>query len=256
MANLVKVEHDEGVALLTLNHPPVNALSNELLCTIHHEVLAAADSPSIGAIVITGTGKAFVAGGDIVLLESADPDQFRAYFRFMQQAWDEIEAVPVPVIAAINGFALGGGCELALACDIRIAGSAAKLGLPEVHLGLFPAAGGTARLARQIGKGAALDIVWSCRHVDAEEALRLGLVERVVPDSELTAEALAFAKKLAAGPRDAIAAAKRTVLAGLDGGLRAELRTATREVESLFLTSDNQEGLSAFLEKRTPRFGS
>jgi enoyl-CoA hydratase/carnithine racemase len=255
MTDVVVREDVGAVAVLRLNRPPVNALSEELLEGIHRSVLAAADDPAVGSIVITGSDRAFVAGGDIELLQAADPARFRRYFRGMQQVWDEIEAVPVPTIAAIRGYALGGGCELALSCDLRFASDTARLGMPEVRLGLFPAAGGTARLARQVGKGRALEIVWTCRQVPADEALRIGLVEQVRPDAELLPAAVDFAAALAAGPRDALAAAKRCVLAGLDGGLRAELRSEVREVEALFGTPDNQEGLAAFLQRREPHFG-
>ena len=255
MTDVVIREDVGAVAVLRMNRPPVNALSEELLDGIHRSVLTAADDPAVGAIVITGSDRAFVAGGDIELLQAADPARFKKYFRGMQQVWDEIEAVPVPTIAAINGYALGGGCELALSCDLRFAAETARLGTPEVRLGLFPAAGGTARLARQVGKGRALEIIWTARHVPAYEALRIGLVEQVYPDAGVLPAAIDFAATLAAGPRAALAAAKRCVLAGLDGGLRAELRSEVREVETLFGTPDNQEGLAAFLERREPHFG-
>lgn len=254
MKEWITVEKGDGVAVVRLNRPPVNALNMEFLKILRASILDSAADRDVGAVVVTGTGKAFAAGGDIDLLNNLDETSFRDYVRTMQQSWDEIEAAPVPTIAAINGFALGGGFELALSCDLRIASANAKVGLPEVQLGLFPAAGGSTRLARVVGKGRALEILWSYRSVDAAEAFDLKLVEKVTAPDELMSEAVGLAKRLAAGPRAAIAATKRSVLAGLDGGPRAQFRSEIREVEALFGTPDNIEGVTAFLAKRKPVF--
>jgi enoyl-CoA hydratase/carnithine racemase len=245
-----------GVVLVRLDRPPVNALNHQLLTELADLADALhvdAAAGSVRAVVVTGNERAFAAGADIK--EFSDRLQARRVGRAFRAALDGLASLPVPVIAAVNGFALGGGCELALACDLRVAGAArARFGQPEIQLGLIPGAGGTQRLARLVGPAAAKDLVWTGRQVDATEAQRIGLVDRVVADAEVVTAALTLAGELATGPRLATAAAKRAVDAGLALGLAAGLDLEAAEFAAIFDTPDAQEGTSAFVEKRPPRF--
>ena len=231
-------EVEEGIALVTLKRPEaLNALSQSLLEELAEIPELVQQDPEVRAVIFTGEGKAFAAGADLKEIAAIkDPFMGREYALFGQRVFAEIAALPVPTIAAINGYALGGGLELALACDLRVAAKTAKLGLPEVGLGLIPGFGGTQRLPRLIGRGRALDLIFTGRHVDAEEALFLGLVNRVAED------ALEEAKKLAQKIRGE----------GLD------LAEALEIEADLFgyaaATEDMKEGVRAFLEKRPPSF--
>lgn len=247
---------ERGVAVLTVDRPPANALDLELVGQLSAATAAASGRDDVGALVIIGTGRCFVAGADIPLLHGLDPTGFARYLSEIQRAFDDVEAAPLPVIAAINGHAMGGGLELALACDLRFAAAGVRLGLPEVKLGLLPGAGGTQRLVESLGKGRALELLFTGRSLEADEALAVDLVNRVVPPDRLRAEAVEFAAALASGPRDAMRAIKACVLARLDGGRRAGLRAEAVGVHHLFGTSDAREGLAAFVEKRAARFGA
>ncbi|HEY9416564.1 MAG TPA: enoyl-CoA hydratase-related protein [Pseudonocardia sp.] len=246
----VRVEVERGVALLTVDRPPANALDLDLVRELSAVVATAGARTDVGAIVITGAGPRFVAGADIKMMRQLDPSRFPEFISGIQRAMDDIEAVPVPTIAAVNGHAMGGGMELALACDMRFLAEGAKLGLPEVKLGLLPGAGGTVRLTELVGKGIAIELLLTGRPVEAEEALRLRLINRVLPADQLVAEAVEYAAGLAAGPREAIAALKASVLAELDGGRRAGFRTEAALVSRLFASEDAREGIAAFVEKR------
>lgn len=247
---------ERGVAVLTVDRPPANALDRQLVGQLTAAAASAASRNDVGALVIIGTGRCFVAGADITMLRTLDPTGFAGYLSEIQRAFDDVEAVPIPVIAAINGHAMGGGLELALACDLRFAAAGVRLGLPEVKLGLLPGAGGTQRLVEALGRGRALELLFTGRPLEAEEALAVDLVNRVVSPDRLRAEAVEFAAGLASGPRDAIRAIKACVLARLDGGRRAGLRAEAAGVRHLFGTPDAREGLAAFVEKRAARFGA
>jgi enoyl-CoA hydratase len=243
---LVHVDRrDDGVALVTLDNPKVNALSRELLRQL--EAAAgdlAADPP--GAVVVTGGDRIFAAGADIA--EFGGPEEARAVGGGFRRALDAVAAVPRCVIAAISGFALGGGCELALACDLRIASERAKLGQPEILLGIIPGGGGTQRLARLVGPARAKDLVLTGRQVAADEALRIGLLDEVVPPDELHPRALALAAELAGGAVVAQELAKRAIDRGLEGPLDAGLGLEQDLFAEVFGTEDARIGVASFLE--------
>jgi enoyl-CoA hydratase/carnithine racemase len=250
------VQIDRGVALLTVDRPPANALDLALVREISSVAVSVGARPNVGAIVITGAGPRFVAGADIKAMRAMDPAHFPAFISGIQRAMDDIEAIPVPTLAAVNGHAMGGGMELALACDIRFLAEEARMGLPEVKLGLLPGAGGTVRLTELVGKAVAIDLLFTGRQMDAAEALALRLVNRTVSRERLIEEAVEYAAGLAAGPRDALRALKACVLAELDSGRRAGLRTEAALVGELFGGEDAREGISAFAEKRPAVFPS
>jgi enoyl-CoA hydratase len=253
----ILVARDGAVATITLNRPAVlNALNAELLDRLE-EALAAIDrDPAVRAVIVTGAGeRAFAAGADIGELSRLEGAvDGAALARRGQQITQTIGALRVPVIAAVNGFALGGGCELAMACDIRIASEHAKFGQPEVNLGIPPGYGGTQRAARLLGTGTAMLLCLTGDIVDAAEALRIGLVQRVVPLAELRATAQAIAAGIAAKAPLAIAATKRAILDGAALALGDALALEALHFGSLIGTRDFQEGTRAFLEKRAPAF--
>ena len=235
----------DGVALITLDRPKANALSVELLAQLEAAADGlAADLP--GAVVVTGGPKIFAAGADIAGF--GGPDEALVYGRQFRAAYDKLAALPRAVIASVSGYALGGGCELALACDLRVASERARFGQPEIQLGLIPGAGGTQRLARLIGAGRAKELILTGRHVDAAEARAIGLVERVVPAGEELDAALSLAAELAAGPLVAGAYAKQAVDAGLDGPLAAGLDLEQELFVEVFRTDDAVVGVRSFLE--------
>lgn len=242
-----------GVALLRLNRPDrLNALNMAVreALALHFTELAADDS--VRCVVIAGDEKAFAAGADVA--ELADRAPTDAAFAKSRAAWAALERYRRPIIAAVNGFALGGGCELALHCDIIIAGEGAKLGQPEVKLGIMPGAGGTQRLVRAVGKFAAMRWLLTGDLLSAADALRLGLVSEVVPDARVLPHALEMATRVAALPPIAVAAIKEVVLRGADLPLEAALRLEGESFQALFATEDRSEGMRAFLERRKPDF--
>jgi enoyl-CoA hydratase/carnithine racemase len=243
---LVQLERrPDGVALLTLDRPKANALSIELLA----EIEAAADSLAAdlpGAVVVWGGPRIFAAGADISSF--GGPAEAAPYAAQFRAAFDKLAALPRAVIAAVNGYALGGGCELALACDLRVVADNAKMGQPEILLGLLPGAGGTQRLTRLVGPARAKDLVLTGRHVGAEEALRIGLADRVAPAAETLDAALALAAGLAAGPLVAVGWAKALIDDGVDQPLAAGLDAETGRFVAVFGTEDAQEGVRSFLE--------
>jgi enoyl-CoA hydratase len=250
------VERDGAVALVTINRPKVlNALNSQTLDELRRVVLELKEETAVRALVLTGAGeKSFVAGADINELAVMTPDGARDHARRGQHVFDLIEHMGKPVVAAINGFALGGGCELAMACTIRIAASTARLGQPEVNLGLTPGYAGTQRLARIVGTGRALEMLLSGDHITADEAFRIGLVNRVVPAAELMTEAKRIATKLAAKAPIAI----RYILDAVHQGVEMPLAQAQQFEATLFglaaSTDDMREGTRAFLEKRPADF--
>jgi len=250
------LERDGAVAVLTINRPQVlNALNTPTVDALRRAVLELKHDPAIRVVILTGAGeKAFVAGADINELAVQRPVDGKEHALRGQHVFDLIENMGKPVIAAINGFALGGGCELALACTLRLAADTARLGQPEINLGIIPGYAGTQRLARLVGKGAALDLLLSGRHITAAEALQIGLVNRVVPAAELMTEARKLASELAAKPPIAM----RYIIEAVNRGLEMPLDKGQFLEATLFglvaSTDDMREGTAAFLEKRKADF--
>ncbi len=245
----IEVARGGAVAVVTIDRQDaLNALDVETLTDLRDRLRELAGDAEVRALVLTGAGeKAFVAGADIKYMSGLDPEQARGWGGLGHEAGLLLEAMPKPTIAAINGFALGGGCELALACDIRYASSRAKIGQPETNLGIVPGWGGTQRLARVCGIGVAKDLIITGRTVDAEEALRIGLVSRVA--DPVLEHALETAKDLAEKSPVALGLAKRLVNLS-----PAALETEAYEFGELFANEDTKEGLTAFVEKRAPKF--
>jgi enoyl-CoA hydratase/carnithine racemase len=236
---------DDGVAVLRLDNPKVNALSGALLGELEEAAVALTKAPP-GAVVVTGGDRIFAAGADIS--EFGGPDEARQIGGRFLRALDALAAIPRCVIAAIGGFALGGGCELALACDLRIASERAKLGQPEILLGIIPGGGGTQRLARLVGPSRAKDLILTGRQVGADEALRIGLVDEVVAPDELHDRALALAAELAKGAVVAQGLAKRAIDGGLDRSLADGLALEQELFAEVFTTEDSRIGVASFLE--------
>ena len=246
---MIHVARDAGVATVTIDRQDaLNALDVATLTELRDRLRELGGDTAVRAVVLTGAGeKAFVAGADIKYMSGLDPEQAKGWGALGHEAGQLLETMPKPTIAAINGFALGGGCELALACDIRYASARAKLGQPEINLGIVPGWGGTQRLARVCGVGVAKDIVFTGRTIDAEEALRIGLVSAIA--DPVLDRALEAARGLAAKSPVALALAKRLV--NLSPGA---LEHEAEQFGNLFASEDAKEGLTAFVEKRAPNF--
>ncbi len=244
---LVLVEpRPHGVTLLRLNRPPLNPLSSALLGELAEISATLAADASLKAVVVTGSEKAFAAGADVS--EFTADGAAAVVNAGIRAGLDALAAIPRPVIAAVNGFALGGGFELALACDLRVAADSARLGFPEIQLGIFPGGGGTQRVTRLVGPARAKELIWSGRHVRADEALALGLVDRVVPAAEVLETALDWAASLATGAVVAMGIAKRVVDNGLDGSLAAGLDLEGEGFVEVFGTDDARVGIRSFLD--------
>jgi len=248
----LKLEIKDRVALLTINRPKaLNALNPSTLDELGETFSNLADREDVLAIVLTGAGdKAFVAGGDISVMQPLGPLGAAEIARQAQQLFTQIETCPKTVIAAVNGYALGGGCELAMACDIRVAADTAKLGQPEVNLGIIPGWGGTQRLPRLVGNGKAKQLLLTGDIISADEALRIGLVEQVEPAEKLVEAALELAAKIAAKPQVAVRLIRRAVDNGLDMPLDRAIDYEADLFGLCFATEDQKEGMAAFLEKR------
>lgn len=253
MSNVLLERPAPGVWLLRLNRPQVrNALSPELRVELRENFLSLSREKECRAIVMTGDERAFAAGADIRSMVHASPAQMMA--RDDEANWSAIRTCPKPIIAAVNGYALGGGCELAMHADIIIAGQTASFGQPEVKLGIMPGAGGTQRLVRTIGKHRAMLALMTGAFISAPEALAAGLVSNVVDDDRVVEEAIAVASQIAAMPPLAVAEIKCTVLAGMDAPLDTALMLERRAAYLLCGTRDKEEAMQAFLDKRTPVF--
>ncbi len=248
------VEPDDGFIVIRLNRPQaLNALNTGMMAELAAALDAAEVDPAIGCVIITGSDKAFAAGADIKeMLNQRFPQTFLS--DFLTGSHDRAARCRKPLIAAVAGYALGGGCELAMMCDIVIAADTAKFGQPEITLGIVPGLGGSQRLTKAVGKAKAMDMVLTGRMIDATEAERCGLVARVVPAADLLSEARAVATKLASLSPVAVLMAKELVEAAFETTLAQGVRLERQLFQSLFATHDQREGMSAFLEKRKPHF--
>jgi enoyl-CoA hydratase/carnithine racemase len=243
----------DGVALIRINRPDArNALNMEVRRLIAGYLTEMGDDDAIRCIILTGNEKSFAAGADIKEMAGAGTIEMMA--RGTHKLWRTIAACPKPVIAAVNGFALGGGCELAMTCDIIIAGESAKFGQPEVKIGIIPGGGGTQRLTRAAGKYKALRYILTGDLFGAKEAFEMGLASEIVPDAEVEKRAVEMAQQIAALSPLAIQQAKETVLRGMDGALDTGLALETKAIQILFSSQDQKEGMAAFIEKRKPKF--
>jgi enoyl-CoA hydratase len=247
------VETRGRVGFIRLNRPAaLNALNNALLRELGAAVDAFDADDKIGCMVITGSDKAFAAGADIK--EMADKTFIEAFLGNLAATWDRVAHVRKPVIAAVAGFALGGGCELAMECDLIIAADNAKFGQPEIKLGIIPGIGGTQRLPRAVGKAKAMDLILTGRMMDAQEAERAGLVARIVPLQSLLDEALKVAETIASMSLPSVLAAKEAINRAFETSLAEGVRFERRLFHSLFATHDQKEGMAAFIEKRPAKF--
>jgi enoyl-CoA hydratase len=246
---------DDGVEIVLLQHPPVNALSTTLLQELDHAIAEFGESGKARAVVLTGDGQYFSAGADVKELATLDMAAAPDVARKGLATYARIASLRQPVIAAINGLAIGGGLELALACDLRIAGESAKLGAPEVTLGLIPAYGGTQRLPRLVGVAKAKELIFTGAMISAAEALRIGLVNKTVPSGQELRAARDMAHTIAQRAPKAVQAAKRSIVEGLELPLAAGIENETRWFEREVLPSEDLgEGLAAFVERRPPKF--
>jgi enoyl-CoA hydratase len=251
----VLLVHDGPLSTLTVNRPDsLNALDRDTLLALARAVAeVAARKPR--CLIVTGAGdKAFVAGADIAAMSAMSSTQAEGFARLGQATFAALEALPLPVLAAVNGFALGGGCELALACDFIYASDKAKLGQPEVKLGIIPGFGGTQRLARRVGLGMARELIYTGRMLGSEEALRIGLVNAVVPRPELMPRVLETANAIVAAGPGALAAAKAVINAGASKPLHEAIELEAVAFGECFKLHDQKEGMRAFLEKRAAKF--
>jgi enoyl-CoA hydratase len=254
--NNVTVANDDGIAVITVNRPKaLNALNSATLNELKAAVQAAGEDAAVRVIIITGAGeKAFVAGADIAEMRELSPLEGRNMTMLGQKIFAIIETLDKPVIAAVNGYALGGGCELAMACDIRVASTGARFGQPEVNLGIIPGFAGTQRLARLIGKGRAKYYIFTGNMMTAAEAYDLGLVDKVVEPAELMATCRDIAQTIIGKAPVAVMMAKKAVNHGLDMDMASGVAYEAEAYTTCFATSDRVEGMTAFLEKRAARF--
>lgn len=252
--SLAVLEHEGAIATLTINRPDkYNALNPEVMKAIDG-ALDVAIAKKVRCLIVTGAGKAFVAGADIGEMQSMSRDQAEQFARQGHDLGIKMESTPFPIIAAINGFALGGGCELAMCCDFAYASTKAKLGQPEVKLGVIPGFGGTQRLLRRVGSAMARELVYSGKMIDAAEALRIGLVNAVFEPDALIEQTKKTAQTISEMGPVAVGHAKRVILEGADVGLQPGNDLEIQAFADCFLSSDQKEGMAAFLEKRDPQF--
>jgi len=255
MGECVRLEIDDGVGVIRLDRPPANAFDLQTGLELQEAVREAGERDDVGALVVWGGRKIFAAGADIKDMVEWGPDEVRPQVDALGGACDLLEELPKVSIAAVNGFALGGGLEVALACDLRYVADDAKLGQPEIRIGVIPGAGATQRLVPLVGVGRTRELVYTGRQVRADEALAIGLAERVVPADEVVEAAVADARGFARGPRHALAAAKAAIRAAVRTPGPEGIREERERFLALFGTPDQREGMRAFLDKRTPRFG-
>ena len=253
--DFVRYETDGPVATITVDHHPANALSNQVLAEIESSLSQAEADADVRAVILTGAGeKFFIAGADITEFLTIPKEHYAERTAKGQKVTLQMETMAKPVIMAVNGYCLGGGCEMAMAGDVRLAADNAVFGQPEIKLGIIPGFGGTQRLVRLLGKSRAMELLFTGDNIDAATALELGLVSRVVPAAELMIVAQELAKKFAAQAPLAIAAIKRAVHNGLDRPMEEALEAERKEFAAIRFTHDAIEGITAFLEKRPPAF--
>lgn len=251
----IKMELKENIIILTLSRPKaMNALNNETLKDLETVIEWIGGNENIFGVIITGEGKAFVAGADISQMKDYTAEEGRKYANFAQKIFNNLENLEKPVIAAINGYALGGGCELAMSCDLRIASKNAIFGQPEVNLGVMPCFGGTQRLSRLVGIGRAKDIIYTGRFIDSKEAFNIGLVNKVVETETLLEEAFSIMNKIIKKAPIAVKYSKVAINIGFDLDLKSALELEKDLAALTFSTEDKKEGMYAFLEKREAHF--
>ncbi|MBG0561943.1 enoyl-CoA hydratase/isomerase family protein [Actinoplanes aureus] len=254
MGEFVRLEVADGIGTIRLERPPMNALNTQVQEELRAAAQAATGDDAVRAVVVYGGEKVFAAGADITEFTTVSYQDMVTRAVALSSAFDTVARIPKPVVAAITGYALGGGCELALACDWRVVAEDAKLGQPEIRLGIIPGAGGTQRLARLVGPARAKDLIFSGRMVDSDEALRIGLADRVVPAAEVYSAAVELVRPYTTGPALALRAAKQAIDGGLSVDLAAGLALESHLFAGLFATDDRVEGTTAFVEKRKPKF--
>lgn len=250
----LEIKIEENIATITLQRPKaLNALNQKTLSELEH-VFSSDLAEKVRVVVLTGGGKAFVAGADIKEMESLTPKEAREFASNGQRVFEQIENFPVPVIAAVNGYALGGGCELALSCDIRIASDKAKFGQPEVNLGLIPGFGGTQRLPRLVGSGKAKELIYTGNTIGAEEACKIGLVNAVYSNDELLAKSLEMAKTIAKKSPIAVSLCKKAMNMGTNMSIAKGIDLEADLFAEGFSSEDRREGIEAFIQKRKANF--
>jgi enoyl-CoA hydratase len=248
VGEFVRLEVEGGIGTIRLDRPPMNALNAQVQAELHQAADEATERADIRAVVVYGGEKVFAAGADIKEMITTDYVSMVARAAPLQAAFDALARIPKPTVAAVTGYALGGGCELALTADFRVCGDNSKLGQPEILLGIIPGAGGTQRLPRLIGAARAKDLVYSGRFVDAAEALAIGLVDKVVAPDDVYSAAVEMVAKYVDGPAMALRAAKAAIDGGLDGDLASGLRLETQLFTGLFATEDRTIGMTSFVE--------
>jgi enoyl-CoA hydratase/carnithine racemase len=244
----VTLQVEDGVGTLRLDRPKMNAIDEQLHMEVRAAAIEASDRADVRAVVLYGGERVFAAGADIKAMSQLDATGMTAWGRELTHSFAAVARIPKPVIAAVTGYALGGGYELALCADFRVLGASAKVGQPEILLGVIPGAGGTQRLSRLVGPAKAKDLIFTGRHVGAEEALAIGLADAVVPDDEVYTTCVAMARKFAAGPPLALAAAKRAIDEGLELPIDEGLALESRLFAEMFGTEDQKIGMTSFLE--------
>lgn len=255
MGDAVRFEVDDGVGVIRLDRPPANAIDLQMATEMGEVIAEARSREDVGAIVLWGGERIFAAGADVKAMADWGPDEVRPSVVALGAACDGLESLPVVVIAAVTGFALGGGFEIALGADFRFLADDASIGQPEIKIGVIPGAGGTQRLGRLVGPARTRDLVYTGRLIDAGEALALGLADRVVPKADVFDAAVEAARGFAGAPREALAAAKMAINAAMTMPGSAGFARERELFLGLFGTPDQREGMRAFLEKREPRFG-
>lgn len=252
----IRCEYKGAVAVVTIDRPKaLNALNPDVLRELYDVMEELDNNNDVRAIIVTGAGeKAFVAGADIAAMSTMNPEEALEFAKTGHRTMDRVAAMKKPTIAAINGFALGGGCELAMSCDIRIASAKARMGIPEVTLGVIPGFGGTQRLSRLVGLGMAMELLATGRQCKADECEKIGLVNRVVCPDELMDTCMELAEKIAGNSATAIALGKKSVTSGIEMDLAKALELEQQAFALTFATHDQKEGMSAFLEKRQANF--